>query len=432
MKNYLSQIKSLFFNYRLHFFNSGSLLVSKLIIYLLYFIAIPPLIRAHGEGAYGLVAFFSTVIGYSILLENGLSYSVTWRYTTALTKQANNSEEIIKAAIPLYALLAIATFLIMSFFATEISEIVWHKPDYKREIQILAAAVGFLILDALPASVLQSHNLLFILNSNRMIADAIRVFSFFVASVTSNPLHTVMLFFLLSALLKLILDVIFCIFRIVEKQTFYPVILWQEIKSNFKLLPTMFSISMLSLLISLYDKVSMARMLSASDFAHYAFAADACSKVYVIFYAFSGTIYNSLIRRNALSRSKGKVIWGYILALFFITLFFYLPLFLWGKQFITIYLDSSFANQTMPIIRVLSISSLLYLGFSVLEANLMAKGELMPILSSYLTGFLSLVFLSSFLVGKYSVLGMGYSLISMFSLMIITILLIPKLSIRKW
>jgi O-antigen/teichoic acid export membrane protein len=277
MRNFLSRIRAVFFNHQLHFFNGGSLLASKVIIYLLYFVAIPPLIRAQGEAAYGLIAFFSTALGCSVLLENGLSYTVTWRYTRALAKGFKGSEEIIRAAIPLYSLLAIVTFLIMDIKATEISLIIWHKPEYSREIQMLGAAVGLLILDALPASVLQSHNQLFILNINRLLVDAIRVLSFFVAATSSNALHTVMMFFLLSAFLKLILDVIFCTSRVVKRHTFYPVIMWKEIKSNLKILPTMFSISMLSLLISLYDKVTMAKLLSQSDFAYYAFAADACS-----------------------------------------------------------------------------------------------------------------------------------------------------------
>lgn len=406
-------------NHRVHLWNGGSLLFSKIAIYFLYFVAIPPFIHAHGQGAYGTVAFFSTMIGYTVLLENGLSYAVTWRYTRALAQDNPQPEKIIRAAVPLYSLLAILPILFLGTMAEYISISIWNKLDYSSEIRLLGFAVAFLILDALPASVLQSHNRLVILNINRLIVDAIRVSALFVAIFVDDPLHTVILFFLLSAIIKLALDCWSCFKEVGASKIFRPLFSWGEVQANVRIAPLMFVVAGLSLIISLYDKIVIAKILPEADYAYYAFASDVCTKAYIIFFAFSSTAYNTLIRRYATSTSLRGMMYAYIAALVAMAFFYYIPLSIFGWIPVTHYLGQSFSAHVMPLIQVISVAAMLYLGFTVFEANLNAKGNISFVLFAYIGGLAVLFSLAPYMVAKYSSLGMGISLAAMYGIMLI-------------
>lgn len=413
-----SRFRSEIGTHRIHLWNGGSVLFSKITIYFLYFVAIPPFIQAHGQGAYGTVAFFLTMIGYTVLLENGLSYAVTWRYTRALAQDKLQPEKIIRAAVPLYSLLALMPILILGINADNISILIWNKLDYSSEIRLLGFAVAFLILDALPASVLQSHNKLVILNINRLIVDVIRVLALFVAIFVGDPLYTVISFFLVSSIVKLGLDCLFCFKESSSTKIFSPLLSWDEILANARIAPLMFVVAGLSLTISLYDKIVIARLLPEADYAFYAFASDICTKAYMIFFAFSSTAYNTLIRHYATSTSLRGMMYAYLGALVVMALLYYLPLSVIGWIPITHFLGANFAAHVMPLIQIMSVAAILYLGFTVFEANLNAKGSIFSVLISYIGGLVTLLIVSPYMVATYSSLGMGISLVLMYGVMV--------------
>jgi O-antigen/teichoic acid export membrane protein len=428
---WLLRFRSKIMSNRVHLINGGSLIISKIAVYILYFLAIPLFIKIHGQGAYGLVAFFSIMIGYTVLLENGLSYAVTWRYTRALAQGMTHPEKIIRASVPLYALLSAVSILLLIMFAETISILVWNKSDYILPIRLLGLGVGVLILDALPVSVLQSQNKLAILNLNRFIGDGIRVSALFFAIFVENPLLTVVIFLLFSALVRLILDCVACFRESLSWEIFRPIFSINEIISNIRIAPTMFGIAALSLVISLYDKIFIAEMLSESDFAYYAFASDLCTKAYIIFFAFSSAAYNTLIRRHATAGSLRGMMYAYAAALFVMGFGYYLPLSLYGHIVVSDFLGHDFSNHTMPLVKVLSVSSMLYLAFTVFEANLNAQGNIFSVLIAYAAGLTLLFAVAPCMVASYSVMGMGFALVLMFGLMFLIVFLSYLISFRS-
>ncbi len=416
--NTLSLIQSVLRRHRHHVLNGGSLLVSKVVVYFLYFMAIPPFIAAHGQGAYGLIAFFMTMIGYAVLLESGLSYAVIWRYTGKLERQESQAQTVVQAALPLYAGLAVTVVAAIAFLAEPISQGIWQSPDYRLPIALVGVAVGLMILDAVPASVMQAHNKLLALNINRLIVDVLRVAALYVAIGAANPVMTVISFFLVSALLKLLLDSVYCVYGLKVGAVFWPRWVGSEVWANVKLAPAMFLVAAISLLIAVYDKTFVAKAVSASEYAYYAFAVDVCVRAHILYFAFSGTMYNVLIRRYAGSVATTGLLTSYFIALAVMALGYYLPLSTLGGPVITAFLGEAFSTHAMPLVRILALSSLLYLVFSIFEANLNAMGRVYITLAAYVVGALFLVLVSPHWVRTYGMSGMGYALTVMFGVML--------------
>lgn len=404
---------------RQHIFNAGSLLVSKVLVYAAYFAAIPGYVHAHGQASYGVVAFFGTLIGYSVLLENGLSYAVTLRYTRALARnEEREPDRIVRAAVPIYGLLALTCALFFLTANGPLAGLIWGKQDYAGSLQWLGLAVALLVFDALFVSVIQAHNKLVALNMIRLAADGVRVAALYVAAHAEDPLRAVTLMFVASALLKLVLDAAYCFGRLVPKQMLRPLFDLGEAAANLRLAPMMIVTSMTWLVASFYDKTYAASHVSEHRYAYYALAADLTTKAHVLFYAILSTTYNVMIRYHATGKGVGSLLKTNGIALLVMTLLYYVPLALGGEWIIGFFLGAEFGAQAAPLIRILAGCSVTYLAFSCLEANLNAQGRAFAMMWIYLTGLAVLVALTPWLFGYFGLAGLGLSLLGMFSTML--------------
>mgnify|MGYP001227012035 CR=1 FL=1 len=424
---------SKFIAVRGHIFNASSLLFSKVIVYAAYFAAVPVYVSSHGQASYGVVALFGVLIGYSILLENGLSYAVTLRYTRALARaQEIEANRIVRAAMPMYAMLSLACVLCFLLGADQLSLLIWKKTDYADPLRLAGLAVALLVADALFVSIIQAHNRLVVLNMIRLVVDIVRAAALYVAAYSENSLLPVIWMFLISAILKLALDAGYCLRFLVSKQIFRPLFDVREIVTNLKLAPMTIVISIIWLFVSLYDKTYAARNVPERDFAYYALAADLTSKAHVFFYAILGTTYNAMIRHHAMGKGTGTLLKANGIALLFITIFYYLPIFIFGADIVGYFLGPDFGLQTGPLLKILACCSVIYLAFSCFEANLNAQGRAFAMMWIYLVGLLILVLITPWLFDFFGLAGIGFSLMGMFAAMLVlTGLLTLRLSERS-
>ncbi len=412
--------------------NSASFLFMRIFIYAASLIVIPYFINQRGQDLYALIAFFSVMISYSVLLENALSYSVSFRYTTSLVKSPENALRIIQSAIPIYFLFGFLTFAGLSISANILSVSIWGGGQYSKFIYFLAVILCFQVIDALFSSIIQSHNDLLRLNLNRLISDLIRVAGFILAAFFDPAVQICLSFFLLGSIAKLYLDVKYCNSIIKSKNWFRPSFSISEFKENARLAPFMFINSTLWLVISCFDKIYVAKLVSVHDYAFYAFAVDVCTKAYVLFYAITGTLYNSLIRRHANGVSISQIIkvWGVLLGV--IVCFYYLPLFIWGGVLIEHFINHDFAVHTMPIVKILVFSSLCYLALAILENNINAMGRARSMTLVYILGVMCLYYAFHYLADKTSMVGVAKSIAAMYFVMLLaTIIISMKTKISR-
>jgi len=412
-----------------HFSNSASFLLMRVFIYAASLVVIPYFINQRGQDLYALIAFFSVMISYSVLLENALSYSVSLRYTTSLVKNPEESLLIIQSAIPIYFLFGFLTLLGLNFSANILSILIWGTAQYSKFISFLGLILCLQVFDALFSSIIQSHNNLLKLNINRLLSDLIRLAGFILAVFFEPALQICLTFFLLGSIVKLYLDVKYCNKVIGSSNWFRPSFSMSEFKENARLAPFMFVNSALWLVISCFDKIYVAKQVSVHDYAFYAFAIDVCTKAYVLFYAITGTLYNSLIRRHANVESVSHIIKVWLILFAVIACFYYLPLYVWGDILIEHFINHDFAVHTMPIVKILIFASLCYLALAILENNLNAMGKARSMTYVYLFGLVSLYFSFNYLVDKTSMAGVAISIAAMYFLMLIATVTI---SIRAW
>ncbi len=402
-----------------HIFNASALLFSKIGVYIAYFAAIPVYVHAYGQASYGIVAFFGVLVGYSVLLENGLSYAVTLRYTRALARNEKAAgQKIVRAALPLYGMLALVCAAVLFFSNDTIAQLIWQKQDYAGPLRMVGLTVALLVFDAYFVSVIQSHNKLVALNMIRLAVDIVRASALYIAIFTKDPFTSVVGAFLASAVLKVILDAWYCAGPLGARYAFLPIVDWAEIRANLKLAPMTFVITAAWLVVSLFDKSYAASHVSEHDFAYYALATDLTVKAHILFYAILGTTYNVLIRRHATSQSTKIPMRANWAALLLIAAFYYLPLAAFGDKIVGHFLGAEFGAQTLPLLRILSGCSISYLAFSCLEANLNAQGRIFPVMWIYVAALLIVVSLTPFLFRLFGLPGICLSLLSMFGAML--------------
>lgn len=425
MRNKLSAVRS-------HIFNAGSLLISKVVVYAAYFAAIPVYVGIHGQASYGVVAFFGVLIGYSVLLENGLTYAVTLRYTRALARtEEAGAYRILRAAVPLYALVAMLCAVGMQLGSDQLAEFIWKKSNYAESLRLAGLVVALLVADAFFVSIIQSHNKLVALNMIRLSADVVRAAALYVAAYADDPLQTVIWMFLASAMLKLTLDAGYCLARLVSSKAIQPVFDIREIVENLRLAPMTVVISVTWLFITLYDKTYAASHVSEADYAYYALAADLTSKAHVLFYSVLGTTYNIMIRHHATGKNVSALLKANGIALLAVVLAYFLPLAVFCEAIVGYFLGIEFGAQAEPLVRVLAACSVIYLAFSCLEANLNAQGRALSMMWIYLSGLLVLVALTPWLFGILGLAGIGFALLGMFVTMLaMTALLTLRLAGR--
>jgi O-antigen/teichoic acid export membrane protein len=404
-----------FSSFRGHMFNAGSLIVAKIIVYVVYFAAIPIYVAVHGRASYGVVAFFGVLISYSIMIENGLTYAVTLRYTRALAQGEDlGAQRVIQAALPLYISLALLCGVVFLLGADRLAEFFWPNSGYAGTMRIAGFAVALLVADAMFVSVIQAHNRLVALNMVRLAADVFRASALYLAAYTDKPLQTVVWIFLASAILKLVLDAWYCLVYLISTKSLRPLLDTGEIIATLKAAPTMVVISVASLVISLYEKSYAASHVAPQDFAGYALVADLTTKAHVLYYAVLGTTYNALIRYHAKGWSTHILLKANSAALLFIATTYYLPLAVFGEGIISFSLGAEFGAQTMPLLRILCCSSLAYLAFSYFEANLKARGQALILMWIYLLGLGMFVALTPWLFGIFGLIGIGFALLAVF------------------
>ena len=254
-----------------HFANFLSSIGLKAVSFGLYFAAIPFFITRQGHETYGVIAFLMMLVGYSSLFDNGITYTINLRYVRALSASAEDPEYVIGCAIPIYAVMALAMFLITLVGSPWISASIWGSTGLTYVIAGMAFVIFLQIAGSIFASVLLAHNKVSLVNASRMLADLLRVFGIFLAACSVQPLMVVVVLLAVASAAKMALDVYNCS-RLVGLRKLR--VRWsrEEVASILKASTVMWGIAIIGLVVLVYDKWYVSATFASENYSYYGIA----------------------------------------------------------------------------------------------------------------------------------------------------------------
>jgi O-antigen/teichoic acid export membrane protein len=123
------------------------------------------------------------------------------------------------------------------------------------------------------------------------------------------------------------------------------------------------------------DRIFVGRQFGQEALAHYSVAADICSRAYFLVWAVTGSIYTIYVKRRAVRRSADDLIRASLFSACLIAVCFYLPLALFARQIIGLWIGSAFAQSTVGVTRIWAAAAVAYVLMCVYYNHLQGFGK---------------------------------------------------------
>lgn len=405
-------------------------LAFKILTSVMFLILVPFAIRSLGPEKYGIAAFFLTMHGYVSLLDSGFTYALGLQYTQMLTQNEKDARDIFYSAVPIYLILSLLALLMITIFRREISVLAFNTESYSFDMFIFGIVLSLSTLDSMFSAVLQAHEKINLIASGRFLLDLVKVAGVALMGIFQLNPEYIIYFILLSVIIKLVYDLV-CAKRLLRQIVIKVDLV--IIRNMLKLaLPTM-GISLCSLYMSMMDKFLVSGRISSTAFTSYSFAYDLTTKAYFLVYAVTSVIYPKLIKTHSQGQSRSHLLKIQFLSVILMAISYYLPLSLFSQYIAETLIGKELSETTATLIRLCSISAILYLIFTVLESYLNSTGSVLKTLSVYLTGILSYKLLLNFYIDRYQLFGVSLAVSSMMLVMIFAglfLVLIDRFKLR--
>lgn len=391
----------------------------KVVTSLLFLIMVPLSIRTIGPDQYGVAAFFLTMQGSVSLLDSGFSYALGLLYTRRLVHDETQAKDILYAAVPVYLTLALFAFVVFCIFASDLSLLAFNTEVYKKEMMIFGLVLALTVLDSMLGTVLHAHEKIQLLVTGRFLLDLVKVAGLGYLILSRASASNIIWFILLSTVVKLIFDLI-CFRKIISviRIRFDR----RQISQILRYAIPSVGIAVCSLMNSMWDKFLVSGEISSSVFTSYSFAVDLTTKSYFLMYAITTVVYPKLIKTHSRGQNPFELIKVQIISLLAIGLCYYLPLSVFSADIIRLLIGEQFVATTGVLVRLCSLSAVMYLAFTIVETYLYTTGSILWCLGVYVFGIL--VFLSCLhylmFVRDLQVYGAPLAVAFMFLVMIVS------------
>lgn len=406
---------------KLVFFKSSSAqnvyisLFFKILTSLMFLVMVPFSIRTMGAETYGVAAFFLTMHASVSLLDSGFTYALGLQYTRRLVYDIESAKNVFFSAIPIYLTLAFAALIGFFLFREKLSQLAFNTDVYSVEMLVFGIILALTTLDSMLGTVLQAHEKINLIAAGRFLLDLVKVAGVAIMALMRFGPSSIVWFILLSTIVKLVFD-LFYFLKIIPQIKIR--LDYQEIRQILKFALPSVAVAICSLLISVMDKFLVSGKISSSAFTSYSFAYDLTTKSYFLMYAITSVIYPKLIKSHSMGIRSSKLIKIQLLSLAAITLAYYLPLAVFSGPITTLLLGSEFVEPTSTLIKLCSLSAVMYLSFTIVETYLNTTGLVFKNLLVYIIGIISFIFLLDYFVSHYQLYGVAVAVTIMFVIMI--------------
>lgn len=391
-------------------------IILKLLSSLIFLFVVPFVISSAGEAKYGIFAMFLTLHGYVSLVDVGFSYAVGLRYTRSISSSQKKAQAIIKSVFPLYSGLSLLPLLSLALFPNTFSDLFFGNQTFLFEVRIFGVGLSFMILSALFSVILQAHESFVAIGISRLFLDITKAVGLSLCAVFDFSLLFFTLFLVGGSLFKLLLEIWFGRHHF---PSFSFCVKWKVMRAYFWLALPSIGIAILSLVMSMTDKIFVSRLLGPEAFSRYSFSFDLTTKVYFVIYGVLAALYPAFIKEIHNYKAIKNLLKSSFIVVTIMACFFYIPIFIYSTQVLSFLVSADFAIQASQILKVFALSSIAYIFFAVMESFVNASGNSLKVLSVYLVGVLTLFTHIHF--GQKSALDFAFASLSMLLVMLFMI-----------
>jgi len=398
-----------------HLKNVASFMVARVAAIVLYLAPVPLFISKQGAAAYGTLGLLLLVFSYLHVFDLGIGYAVNQRLARSLARDNQRGIDVIRYAVPVFLVCALLVSSAMFLGARPIAVFLTGKAEHVAALRVLAIAVGFLMSSALLTAVMQAYNRVDWINYSRLIIDVARALGLFVGAFAADGIAVAVAFTVGGSIIKTVVDGGLAVRLLGSVTALRPRFRIRELVVNVRLgLPMVVSV-VLGMLMTSADRVFVGRRFGQDALAHYSVAADVCSRAYFIVWAVTGSIYTLYVKRRAVRRSANDLIHASMVSVFVVAALFYLPLALFARQIIGLWLGSAFAQSSVGVTRIWAAAAVAYLLMCVYYNHLQGFGRPRMLALSGVLGFAVLIAGLFSLSTPFGIEGAALSVLAGFS-----------------
>ena len=385
-----------------HFINVSSFFINRIFSLLMFAGTTSIFINRAGNEIYGILTMLLLIFNYISIADLGMGYAVGYRLTRAISRRNYSyATKILQHAFPFYICMALLSSLVVFAFCTELSRLFTKTGAYSFIYKVISLSIFPLILDSIVLMVMQSYNKIYLVNLSRFLFDLFRsVPLLLVIILKKDLLVTIIIVIAIGCYLKLFIDIYICYRIMGSNRWLKPIFAYKELLFNIRYGIPMVLALILWMAISSLDKFYITKFMTMEKLAFYSVALDLNVKAWFLIWAVTGSLQTVLIRRNVLRKNTYDIHKILLLSVMAIFALYYIPLILFSKQILTLWINAKFAENSYKITRILSFASLFYMLYAVKHIYLQAYGKFATIVYIYLIGIV-LLFISLCLLPKY-------------------------------
>ena len=359
----------------------------------IFAVIVPAALNALGKDRYAVLMTILLFVGFVPLLDTGISYALTFRYSRALRRDRRGGISLLQEHWKVYIMVAVVLFLIapFAFFWLFHSARSQFGDELMTSAVAGAVAVFFMLLSGYYRAILVASGKSYVMNMIDFVSDLLRGVAIGVGATLYQNLGVTMAliavafavrWLLMGGAAKRFLDLGAVIYK--GRMRVRSMRVSAKIGVPFALS------ALLTVVFGALDKAVIARMKSLSDLAVYSLSYDITTKGWMLVWAINSALLPVLMRMgHAGENSKIARLFTYTwISVAAVALLVYLPLNLFQPQLVGWWVGERMATDTRSYIAMFSLASLFYFVVCVFYNFFQAAGRVMVIAKAYFIGLL--------------------------------------------
>jgi O-antigen/teichoic acid export membrane protein len=354
---------------------------------------VPVALHSLGQARYAVLMTVLLVVGLVPLLDTGISYALTFRYTRALRRDRRGGALLLKEHRRVYLLvsMAAAAFFLAAFpwiFKSARGQL---GDDFTVAMEAGAAAVFFMLLSGYNRAVLVANGKSYLVNLSDFSGDLLRGIAVGIGAAWYRDLGVTLALIAAAFAVRWIMMAVITARKVPGHATATAGrIRRRSLRASLWVgIPFAFS-ALITVIFGLLDKAVIARTQPLSELAAYSLSYDITTKGWMFVWAINGAILPILMRWGH-AREEDKIAkafeysWWAVAA---VVVAIYLPLNLFERPLMGWWVGLEMARDARYYIAIFSLSSLCYFVVCVFYNFFQASGRTKEIAKAYAIGLI--------------------------------------------
>ena len=374
-------------------FNFATYFGPKIASLAIFAVIVPAALHSLGKDRYAILMTILLFVGFVPLLDTGISYALTFRYSRALQRDRLGGILLLREHWKVYIAAGIGIGLIAPFI------FFWlfysARTQFGSELKVTAiagaAAVFFMLLSGFYRAILIAKGKSYVMNIIDFVSDVLRGVAIGIGAALYRNLGITMILIAVAFAVRWIL-MSSATKKLVNASVrgFKTHIRMRSMRASANIGVPFALSALLTIVFGGLDKAIITRIQSLSELAVYSLSYDITTKGWVLVWAINGAFLPVLMRMgHAGEDSKIARIFSYSwISVIAIALMVYVPLNLFEPQLVGWWVGERMATDTRAYIAMFSLASLFYFAVCVFYNFFQASGRVVIIAKAYFIGLL--------------------------------------------